>query len=455
MTRSLKNSILPLLLLLIGASACTNRDDQFGNGMIPPSQQLGSAIDSGIVVNTYVTTLDSIETSVAGYYQPFVGSYIDPLVGRTDVQVYTNYSPDGFRHENYFGENPVIDSLRYGISFSSVLGDTTQVTIIDVYEVKGHRFYQDSAYFSNFQMAPYLSSQPLFSIEQKGLGVATGRIYGDLAQRLLDNTQSKENIYYNDTLFHAKFPGLYFKVRTPIVGGEGAVYQIDLSQSAMFLFYHNTGPEKPDTLQQKFWFFGDLTYDYVSFSTVQHDYSLADPSKGGVTVQEIGNLDIPSKNVYVQGLAGLMGAVRIDSVALAQLQEKVKAKGYSHIALHRAELQVTMADAGSAQYDKSFTALGMYYNILKYEFLTEYQPLLESLNTGYTSSLGGGLNRSLGTYSFDITSYVQKLLTGRESRYTTQLLPGYNYRNNLGRTRIYGSDSPYPPRLVLTYTMIK
>lgn len=459
MTNCLKNSLSLLFgsfFSLLLAVSCTSRDDGFGNDMIPPSQQMSSSTDSTVSVYTYVTRMDSLETSVAGYYNPLMGSYIDPLTGRTDVQIFTNFSPDGFKHSHYFGENPVIDSMRYAIAFGGTVGDTATEVTIDVFEVQGYQFIRDSAYFSNFDMSPYIGNTPLFSFKQKGTGLATGKLPQEFAERMLDNTQSKDNIYYNDTAFHKKFPGLYFKFREPVTSGEGLALQLDLSQSAMFLFYHNTGPDGPDTLQQKMWFFGDLTYDHIGFSTIQHDYSYADPAKGGVTAAEIGDTIHPSRYMYVQGLAGLMGALRVDEDHIARLKQRAVDLGYSHVALHRAELKVTMVDSGVEQYDKSFTSLGIYYNMLKYEFLTEYNPVLEGITgSGYESTLGGALNRSRGVYTFDITSYVQKLITGKETRYTTQLLPAYTLRNDFSRTWIYGSASPYPPLLVLTYTMIK
>ena len=59
MTNCLKNRHRCLyagILLLIGSllAACTNRDDMFGNDTVPPSQQMGSTIDSTISVYTYV-----------------------------------------------------------------------------------------------------------------------------------------------------------------------------------------------------------------------------------------------------------------------------------------------------------------------------------------------------------------------------------------------------------------
>lgn len=460
MTHCWKNSLLSLFLIGVLSTAllsCTKRDDTFGNDLVPPGQLMGSSIDSTVVVRTYISTCDSLETSVSGYYEPLIGSYIDPLTGRIDIQTFVNYSPFGFLHSHYFGENPVIDSMRYAIAFTGAVGDTAKSVTVDVYEVKDYHFNQDSAYFSNFDMSPYIGDTPLFSFERKGAGTVYGRLPDEFAKRLLDNTQSQENIYYNDTIFHKKFPGLYFKLRDQAAAGEeGVMLKMDMSQSTMYLFYHNTGPNGPDTLDQQILFYNDYTYDYICFTTIQHDYTLADPSRGGISISAIGDTTQASEYMYIQGLAGLMGQLRIEKSHLERLQQKVKEQGYSHIALHRAELKVRMVDSGYEQYNKSFTGLGIYHSMIGYEFLDEYNPILDAITTNnYSQTLGGSLNRSLGIYTFDITSYVQKLLTGKEERYTTELLPAYLLRNDTGRSWIYGSDSPYPPQLVLTYTMIK
>lgn len=455
------------LVLLCSGVSCTNSDELFGNDLIPPDQNMGSAIDSSILVRTYIDSVGSIDTHIWGYYTPFIGSYVDPLVGRTDAQVFVNFSPIGFDHSHYFGENPVIDSIRYTINFSDVIGDTTtsMSVWIDVYEVKGYVFKQDSSYFNTFDMSPYIGDEPLFSFEQKGVGYTYGKIDNEEFQkRLLDNSQDKDNIYYDDTVFHESFPGLYFKCRTKNTVDEGHMLKLDLSNSAMYIFYRNTGPNKPDTvaynsLDQKMFFYGDDTYDYISFMTIQHDYSLANELEGGVMEAEIGSRDKPSEYMYVQGLAGLMGKLELDSLSLDSLKREVQLKGYSHIALNRAELQVKMADAGIEQYNKSFPELGLYHNMLEYDFLSEYNSVMDGGATGYVSTMGGKLNRSLGVYKFDVTSYVQQLLRGKETRYETELQTAWNAsrddRNNFSRSWVYGTDSSYPPKLILTYTMIK
>lgn len=454
--RTIGGQMLIVCLILWAGVSCTNRDEMFGNDLIPPDQMMGSAIDSTVTVETFITKYDSVQTNINGYYTPFFGSYLDPIVGRTTIQMFSNYAPNGFRNSQYFGVDPVVDSMTFAFNFPYVMGDTTTSVTIDVYEVKGYDFKVDSSYFSNFDMSPYIGTVPLFSFEQKGIGTAFGKLPIEFARTLLDPKQDDTNIYYTDTAFHKVFNGFYFKLRDQHPAGEGSMLRMDLSQSVMNLFYHNNNTPKKDTTTQKFLFYGDYTFYNTNFSTVQHDYAEADPSKGGVSVAAIGDTITPSAYCYVQGLAGLMGTLKVDQVGLERLTEKARGLGYSHVALHKAELKVTMVNSGWEQYEKSFTALGLYYNMEKREFLAEYNPILDQVTgSGYQSTIGGGLNRSLGTYSFDITSHVQRLISGKENRYTTEMLPAYNSRNDMTRSWVYGTASPYPPLLVLTYTMIK
>lgn len=437
-------------------TACTDKDNAFGNELIPPGQIMGSVIDSNILVYTYIDTYDSVQTNLNGNYQPYFGTFVDPLVGRTTVQMFTHYAPYGFKDDTYFGVDPVVDSMTFGLTFANFIGDTNEVFTVDVYEVKDYVFKVDSAYFSNFDMSPYISSTPLFSFEQKGSEIATGKMPIEYARKMIDNTPGKENVYYTDTNFHKIYNGFYFKLRNERPLADSCVLQLDLTSSIMTLFYHNNNSPKKDTTTQRFLFYSDYTFYNTNFMTVQHDYGDADISQGGVQISQIGDLDTPSEYVYIQGLAGLMGFIKVDESSLERIKSETLAKGYSHVGLHKAELKVTFANDTWREYAKAFTTLGMYFDMQDYDFLIEYNPILNAISgSGYTAWLGGNLNRSVGEYSFDVTSYVQRLITGQEERFTTEMYSEFYARNDLNRTRIYGTNSPHPPKLILTYTMVK
>ncbi len=443
-------------------TGCVEKDSQFGSELVPPHQLMASRTDSTVQVRTYIGQYDSVQTSFAGQYQLALGSHVDPLVGRLTAQVFSNYAPLGFDHSSYFGIEPVIDSMTLAITTSQAYGDTTAVDHwIDVYRVEGHTFKRDSAYYSNFDMSPYISGTPIASFQMRKPGLQVLKLPMDFAQAHLDNTQSKDNIYYVDTAFHEHFNGLYIKFRDPAPAGEGTLFQIDLSQCMMTLFYHNKGyqhEETPaaDTTIQRMLFVGDYVFYNTSFMMLQHDYTQADPAQGGVVAAQVGDTVTSTQYGYIEGLAGLKTWLRIDTADLRRIKEQAVQLGYNHVALQRAELQVNVVDPGYEEYQKTFTGLGIYHSMTEPDFLTEYNPVLEGITgSGYTSSLGGGLIRSQGQYRFDVTSYVQQILTGREGRFMTELGPAYAAMNSSSRTRIYGFDSPFPPKLILTYILVK
>lgn len=444
-----------LATLTVGMSACTKVDQLFGNGLVPPSQEMSTLRDSSVVIKTYISSFDSVATSNTAF-TPHVGTLIDPLVGRSEISFFTNYAPMGFNHTYYFGIDPVIDSMSLGMSFEGAFGDTTKSIEISVYEVINHNFYVDSTYYSNFDMTQYIAPEPLLTFEQKGSGVTVKNLPIEFARRLLDNRQDKQNIYYSDTLFHKKFNGLYFKAKS-VSEGEGTMIKMNLPSSVMHLFYRSKNPETQllDTLSQKLMFMADHAAYNTYFEMMDHDYSYSDQAKGGVIPSQIGDTINESKFAYIQGLGGLMGLVRVDTASIRKVKEAAVAKGYSRVALHKAELQVSIVGQNADNYDDSFSYLGMYFSMEGREFLPEYNPILEAANVGYHSTLGGQLNRSTGQYRFDITSYVQRLITGHFNKYTTQLLPDYGLNAELNRTQVYGSASEHPPLLILTYTLVK
>lgn len=462
-----KRILAGVAMVLIGVGgmvvpmSCMTKDNSFGSEFIPPHQIMQNVVDSTIQVFTYIDVYDSVQTNLEEQYTLSIGSIVDTLTGRTTIQGFSNYAPIGFEHRDYFGIDPVIDSMTFGLTVAYQRGDSNQTYTLDVYEVVNRNFKLYDEIYSNLDMTPYIKDTPLCSFDLPQSGSKVVKLPMTFAERFLDNTPGEDNIYWIDTTFHEKFNGFYFKLRNEKPTGEGALFSITLGQSVMTLFYHNKGQNfqevpTPDTLEQRYLFFGDYTIFNTNFITVQHDYTEADPLRGGVPVAAIRDSVNPSEYCYIEGLASLMTKIRVNEDDIKRIQSEVEAKGYRHVAIQKAELQVSVASPTPEEYARSFTQLGIYHSILEPNFLSEYNPVLAGIyGSGYTSTLGGGVSRSKGKYIFDITSHVQKLFTGKETRFTTEMAMAYAFQNYDLRTRVYGFNSPHPPLLILTYTMVK
>lgn len=463
MTKYLVNKFAAIAALFaIALTSCTNTNALFGNEMVPPSQQMKTAIDSSIRPLSYIIKLDSVRTSGVSSIMP-VGSYIDPLVGRTTIGLVADYLPSGFpesEREFLFGKSPEVDSMKIKLNFTSSVGDTLPALKIQVYEIENFMFDSDSIYFSNFPIEKYIKKQPFLTFEQVGDGNYEQKLPKEFYDRFLLNEYSDKHPYFSDTAFHKLFGGFYIKTE-PVTMAPGQIVHFSLLASGMTLYYRNINKEgKKDTLEQVYFFQSSITtVPTTSFAVVENDYSYADAAQGGLKIEQINDTINPSQFGFMQGYAGLGTRITIPKEQIQVIKDKAKNLGYSYVAIHHAELQIALPEQNYENYNKSFPHSGLYYDAEKLDFLADYDPFRESMDQTFISILGGKLNRSNGYYGMNITSYVQRLFTGQETRYSTQMLPQWsNLINNnaLLRSRVFGSESQEkPPILILTYTMLK
>lgn len=467
MTRSTRNKICIALNTILTAqilllSSCTNKDPLFANGMIPPSQQMTTTIDSTISLRTFNIAVDSMQTnnSVRTF---LLGQHTEPLVGQLTATGVSNYFPEGFPDETLFGKDARVDSMTISFTLEYFKGDTMQNSKVEIYRVVGKNFLVDSPYYSNLDMTPYLSEEPLVSFETKSGGLYVKHLPLAYAKEHLDNVAGIQNIYYEDTTFHKRFNGLYFKI-APLNPGPGAMFTMSTESARLFLYYNNKSfPDKPDTvLTQTMFLTAPYGTPFADLGTrlplYKNDYSKANTAVGGIDYRTLNDTINPSQRVYISGPVGLGTLLKISREDVANFLRKIHDKGFSTVGLHKAELIWEKEDKTWQNYDKSMQSLGAYYSMSKPDFISDYNPLLEELNTGYKSTLGGMLNRSKGQYSMDITRYMQGVLTRGNQRYDLQIMPDYMNKAAYIYTVLWGSQATMPkaqPKLVLTYTMIK
>ncbi|MEF9949636.1 MAG: hypothetical protein RR752_00480, partial [Mucinivorans sp.] len=77
---------------------------------------------------------------------------------------------------------------------------------------------------------------------------------------------------------------------------KGVIYGINLHNTRMDMFWHSDNSKKDS---MTFWFdlptsvVPDYAQQDISFVVARHDYSYADPARGGVDLPSIGNLKVP------------------------------------------------------------------------------------------------------------------------------------------------------------------
>lgn len=461
MTRFLQGKTgrrLAIRAALAGAAAvtavsCTKVDNLLGEDYVPDQQVMQMARDTFYDFNTYALTIDSM--AATGWEYGIFGSMIEPLYGRTTCGTVAQFLPTGFEDSKVaFGPEPTIDSVILYLGIGSGYGDSTYYNTVTMYPIQ-NRLHYDSTYYSNFgrtqlkyDPVPVTTFQSKFSKTQ-----VKQYLNPEYWKQYLDTSGQ---VYKYDTLFHKRHRGFYFKVE-PLNGTPGtpagALAKIDYETSSVVLYYHNKRSPKPDTSYVEYSFYNGDYSTNTNITTVEHDYTYADPVKG-VDPARLNDTLTTSPVTYVQGLAGLMTYVEIPWEVLESLKRKVEGEGYDarKLSINRAALTAYIDDVDKAELDKAVERFGLYFDYATNWWIPDYNPYYEQ---SITMPFGGYVERALFCYEMDITSYVQKLLTGQYAHNRVYLAPGINYADVPNHTSLQGKGSARPMRLVVTYTMIK
>ncbi len=452
MRKYLKNRFADIATLLCAGfvffallGACTKVDNRVGSGILPLNQQMEiemKTISNG--VKTYLFKEDSIPSSRLGY--AYFGRMNDAtgVFGAQTSSVIVQFLPITlpYTERDGYGIEPIIDSMCILLSLNDVRGDTTKTQTFDVYNVVKNEtrgvLDRSNTYYNNFPISEY-RGEKLFSFSHTGRRSVRAKLFPtDAGKRYLESIVDIEDttweIFKDDSLFRAKFQGLYI---TPAEGSEpnAAVYSADLSASGLMLYVRNHDTLDVtaiyDTIVSPFSFMDNDTsdsstgatssWDNVSVNMTSFDYS-------GSTFASAINDTLPAsptqRSAYIQTMAGVGTYLRFTD----ELIDRIRGLGGEEnvdIMINRALMQIYL-DGNVDDYkvlDNSLARLGS-YSIMKYLYpIPDYQYTSEvayqAQDATYRLPYNGWLNRSNGYYELDITSYIQQLAKKRDGD------PGY------------------------------
>src|ERR1035437_5942143 len=139
-----------ILFTTLAFFSCKKNDSPVGVNILPGSDVLGAAYAEISATRSYSMFDDSVYTKNISNGN-LLGSMNDPVFGRTDASIYSNFEIQGDRLCGSFGGNPVLDSVVLALVYASgvaTLGDTTQPISLDVFPLT-EKIYRDSLYYSD------------------------------------------------------------------------------------------------------------------------------------------------------------------------------------------------------------------------------------------------------------------------------------------------------------------
>lgn len=352
-----------------------------------------------------------------------------------------------------WGYRPIFDSMMLSLYVTDFHGDTTLKQRFAVYEITSNDYFdvpqdKDTTFYINFDPTPYIAKEPIFEFtypdQENGVYVGDmenphsqnvrledmGAATRDYISRLMFLTDLDDNDGYgldvdsiyvagNESEFVQRIRGVYIAPKEP-ASGLGAMFATNRANSALVLYGRSRYKEDPEiikdtTIMSYNFFINPAEYDVkagnVAINTVEHNFESATISADLTNKAEIAL-------GYVDGMGGVVTELTFTDELLRNLAELAASKPEAVISINQALLTIYI-EGSSYDYssidamtitpimDAAMPRMGLYTNYNKVIAISDYYYTMEnSISLLYD----GTINRSLGCYRMDMSTYIQSLI---------------------------------------------
>jgi hypothetical protein len=440
----LRASKLPLILIYIKEmrklyvvaiaifsflTACTKIEStDIGAGLIP-------TIDR---VNTFDTLLDVQTSNYAEENVPRVYKSNDhaigiinndPLFGSTTASAYFELKPTFYPFYFTGVKNSIsVDSAVLVLSYKGSFGDTIMSQTWNVREV-GQKLQNDSAYPVNTTVATgALLGSKTFDVRRLADSVnnnfenAANQIRIPLstafANRLIsyDSSASNNGAYASDSLFRESFRGFAL-----VPQSGNALIRINLTDTntKFAVYYHYKAADTSTIIS--------TTVNYFRFNTGSTGYptsanaNVVSRNRTGSEAAKHLNTSFNDSLVYIQTSPGTFATVKIPGLT-----------GFPNVIVHRAELIAEQVPENSVTdgyfFPPRYLLLSHYDGLNKYNKSIPNDFVYSATSGPNIENFGGLLTNktvpaygTVGSYSFNLSRYVQGIVTRKDTSYTLRI----------------------------------
>lgn len=420
----MKNIFLaPVLVLvtILSFTSCSRIDTtDLGNELIPAVDNINTFDTVMNVTSDNVLMADS--TRMFGSFTHAIGIIDnDPEFGKTEASLFASFAPTGLPSYPFVKRDTVkIDSIVLSLTFDNLYGDSLSVQKFEVFEISTTSGFKDSAYritIPEFNVLPTPIGNRQFTFTALNDSVFYKnpkdtvrtrnelRIHLDTAFGRRFINYDTTNAYKTDSAFKTYFSGLAIKASESSPNKKGLAY-FTLGSSTRLTFYcrvSNNGVQ--DTIARAF-----------AFGASQANPVKRTPGNGYLAA--LNNANPNDDKVYIQATPGSMASIKIPGL-----------ENVSNRVIHRAELIVEKLPSLS---DNIFTTPAILFldainanGDSTFAIPKDFIP--NQTDLGYEVGLLGGTLRN-NRYAFNITRYVQGIVTFKRPNYNLRLYaPLYTY----------------------------
>ena len=402
---NLYKTLIFSVLVMFGVS-CTKTTQNIGNGLVSENDYIGVGFTDTLEITSYSIIIDSLPTK--GVTSILLGSMLDPVMGLTDANLITQLHLSSTNQ--YFGDDPVIDSVVLQLAINGYYGDTTSLQTVHVYEldeplVDSVTYYQ----FSDVEFKPTdLANGYQFCPHPYTTGTVVGNdtltqavVRIPLSNSLGELFASADSAVFSSTeAFKEFFYGLKICCESATSNGVITSFNpISNTMTQLQVYYRET----PDANPMRYYFY--ITSEDVYFNQYLHDYSLGNTD----FVQQIvdGQTTLGQQQFYLQSMGGIRAVLSFSN--LMEWAESIQ-ENHSHILINEAKLIIpALEEAVDTAVFTPPTSLAL---------LSINEDGTTSLLPDYfegTNYYGGSYNSSTGNVTFRISEYLQSLILGTQT----------------------------------------
>lgn len=426
-----------------------------------------------------------------------------------------------------WGYRPIFDSMTLSLYVTDYHGDTTKSQRFGVYEIMSNDYIPtegDTLFYANFDPSKYVAQEPIFTFDfpDQANGVYVGNLENPKYCNVRLNETAQSNDYINRLMFTSKEElsandgyGLdkdeiyeqgneeefVKRIRGVYIApmgepeGEGSMFATDVENTALVLYARSRYKEDPQIIKDtiimsyNFWV-SPKTYSVkagnVSLTSVEHTFPEVDKNSEVLIgrVDAMGGMvtELKFSDEFIQSLADMSRSYPNAAVSVnqARLHLYLEGSNYEYLAidpLHMAEVM-----------NGSMARMGLYarYGGWEDDYTQDIVAIADYLYSKESSNFSipydGYLNRSLASYTMDISNFVQSLIMAATSNVdesgkvdmkkfeedvdlmrarTIYIAPAADALFGFNRQTIYGGDmasggdeETFPIWLEFTYTVV-
>ncbi len=408
-----------------------NEATELGSDLIPPVDNV-TTFETFLETQTDNQDLSTTDTTILLNDDVVAVGHIssDPEFGQTHANAYFNISSTAYGTYPFVERNTVaIDSVVLSLAYTGGYADTNATQTIRVFEIAQNAGLHDTTFYKytnddllttgaelgskTFMPTTLDDSIPIIRKDtQMVANVVRIRLDNSLGNRFASyDTTGATAAFKNDSIFQTLFRGLAIKADQS--GNTISYFNLfDQTNTKLSVYFSYTKDSKKDTATAEF------THVPVPYSTFTHPAGVVNTvkrTKGGNWATYANNGNPQDDKLYIQSAPGSYAAIKVPS--LDTMTNKV---------VHLAEL---IAYQLPSALETTFTGPSMLFldhknahvNGKDSAFLFENDLAVASTGQVNLAAFGGTLRKNDKTYRFNITRYVQNILTRKDPNDTLRL----------------------------------